>query len=74
MTYVKCDRCGKEVGFYNRYVKLEMTETFIGNQLRSIPDTEREVDLCMDCIKGLNLYLQRKVNSYSDLSKTYEEG
>lgn len=66
MTFVKCDRCKKEIQFESEFYRMEIVSFFSDR----IPgDSNRIVDLCPDCMKGMNLYLQRKIESYSDLTK-----
>lgn len=62
MTFIRCDRCKKEIPYDGVSYTLKINGE----------GESRTIDLCSSCLKGLNLYLQRKVNNYADLTKDYE--
>lgn len=64
MTYYKCDRCKKEVTDMHR------TLLIIHEATPNEPDFRTEkrwVDLCPDCLKMLNNFLQKKIVNYNDI-------
>lgn len=64
MTYYKCDRCKKEIIDTNRTI-LSIKEA-TPNELY-LRDEARMVDLCPDCLKMLNNFLQKKIVNYNDI-------
>lgn len=64
MTYYKCDRCKKEIIDMHRTVLT--IEEATPNELYLRNET-RKVDLCPDCLKMLNNFLQKKIVNYNDI-------
>lgn len=65
MTYYRCDRCKKEIIDDERTVVVieeprGTTEVYLRNRPRNI-------DLCPDCLKMLNNFLQKKIVNYNDI-------
>jgi hypothetical protein len=73
MIFVRCDRCKKEIPFVGSFYKVKIQEEFTDGrvELNDESSPDRIVHLCRDCLGGLNLYLQKKVESYADLTKDY---
>lgn len=70
MEFVRCDRCKKEIPYKNSWARLEMSTLCRLNDLDDVSRTRlNEVDLCDECLDGLSVYLQRKVDNYADLVK-----
>ena len=66
MRFIRCDRCKNEIPFEGEFYQMEIVSYF---QNKIPGDTNRIVDLCPNCMKGMNLYLQKKIENYSDLTK-----
>lgn len=64
MTYYKCDRCKKEITDMHRTILVIDEAT--PNELHFRTETRR-VDLCPDCLKMLNNFLQKKIVNYNDI-------
>lgn len=64
MTYYKCDRCKKEIT--DMYRTLLVIAEATPNELYS-QNENRTVDLCPDCLKMLNNFLQKKIVNYNDI-------
>jgi hypothetical protein len=60
-THIYCDRCGKELK--GPYI----------SQLRvldySVSDKYQQYDICPSCMRGLWNFMERRVLSYSDITK-----
>ena len=70
MEFVRCDRCKKEIPYKESWTRLEMSTLCRLNDLDGVSRTRlNEVDLCDECVDGLTVYLQRKVDNYADLVK-----
>lgn len=64
MTYYKCDRCKKEIT--DTYRTILSIEEATPKELYLRTET-RMVDLCPDCLKMLNNFLQKKIVNYNDI-------
>ena len=72
MEFIRCDRCKKEIPYKDSWTRLEMstlTREHVEGSDNVIRTMFNEVDLCDDCVEGLYVYLQRKVDNYADLVK-----
>lgn len=74
MTYYKCDRCKAEIPYKGARKKLVISDYIYDyyddyGDVRSAGATmTREIDLCDECGKMLNNFLQKRVLDYSDIS------
>lgn len=64
MTYYRCDRCKKEITDTHRTIlsidEAAPSELYLRHETRT-------VDLCQDCLKMLNNFLQKKIVNYTDI-------
>ena len=69
MTFVRCDRCKAEIPYNEKSVSIEIHEYDRTNEAKNMRFSHRSIDLCESCMKGIDMYLQRKVDNYADLMK-----
>lgn len=67
MKYYKCDRCKQEIPYKGSRKKLIIVDYIYDYYDESKP-MKREVDLCEECGKMLNNFLQKRVLDYGDIS------
>ena len=68
MTYYKCDRCKAEIPYKGSRKKLIIMDYIYDYYDDEPKPMKREVDLCEECGKMLNNFLQKRVLDYSDIS------
>lgn len=76
MTYYKCDRCKAEIPYKGERKRVVITDyiyDYYDDYSVSKP-MEREIDLCDDCGRMLNNFLQKRVLDYSDISGGRKNG
>lgn len=73
MIFVRCDRCQKEIPFSEKFHRIKVMENKVDGGIGYILHGQgdgRIIELCDRCMSGINLYLQGKINSYADLTRT----
>jgi hypothetical protein len=73
MIYYKCDRCKAEIPYKGERKKVVITD-YIYDYYEENKPMEREIDLCDDCGRMLNNFLQKRVLDYSDISGGRKNG
>lgn len=69
MTFIRCDRCKAEIPYMEKSHTMSIDSFDRANEAKNMRYSHRSVDLCDKCMKGIDMYLQRKVDNYADLMK-----